>query len=236
MKVDEKPLPAKSPIRLRPRWALHSNNASSLQTPPVFARKVQSVNGFEDIEEPGLPARAEYHTISTQLQALAEMVKDEFGYPKNFKFGNTLGGNSSPMFVRGRFYDEYSARRNERLKRKKGEIGDEPKTAYSLGVKLESVKRKDMKKFGSLRKSVPANFSVNQNEKTRYSLRSSKENKIPSLPLNFENSVQRNPNSIAKSRYSLRTSTELKKPPLPPSFESSVLRDRNITVRKSRRS
>lgn len=106
--------------------------------------------------------------------------------------GDQLSVNSSALFERGRFYDEYSARRNERLKRKKAESVADIKTPYNLGVTVESSKRYNSKKHvESLRKSVAAAYSVERSEATpRYLLRSmTKENKKPPLPANLEKSV-----------------------------------------------
>ncbi|XP_044474531.1 uncharacterized protein LOC123202628 isoform X2 [Mangifera indica] len=174
MKTDSKPPLARSPIRVRPRRVLRSNS-SSLQTPP-------------DIEESDL--RPEYRTISCEFQALAKMVQDELGDSKlgnnnnKARSGTELIGNSSFFFERGRFYEDYSARRNERLKRKKNETGDTAKTPYELGVTVESSKRRESKKLEGLRKSVSAAYSVERSE-PRYTLRSmTKENKKPPLPFN----------------------------------------------------
>lgn len=150
----------------------------------------KTLNRTQVIEESGL--RPEYLTISCELQALAKIVRNELGNgsSENVGFPNTFGANSSPLFERGRFYDEYSARRNERLKRKKGETGDVGKTPYKLGVTVEPSKRRDTKKFESLRKSVPAALSVDRSENPRYLLRSStKENKKPPMPFNVEKSA-----------------------------------------------
>lgn len=104
----------------------------------------------------------------------------------------------SPLFERGRFYEEYSARRNERLKRKKGEMegGYEKKPSYGLGVRVESAKKREATKSAdSRRKTVAATTPVAERRGTqtpRYSLRSSsKENKKPPLPMpmNVERSV-----------------------------------------------
>lgn len=120
------------------------------------------------------------------------MVQDEFGEidaDNKAGFGTSKSANSSPLFERGRFYEEYAARRNERLKRKKSETGNGEKTPYNLGVTVESAKRRDSKKIQNLRKSVSAAYSVERSE-PRYMLRSmSKENKKPPLPLNSERSV-----------------------------------------------
>ena len=91
----------------------------------------------------------------------------------------------------GRFYDEYSTRRNERLKRKKGKTEDEKKTAYDLGVKVESAKRRDSKRVDELRKFMSSTpVMEDRRENPRYLLRNmTKENKKPPLPVTFEKSV-----------------------------------------------
>ncbi|OMO97602.1 hypothetical protein CCACVL1_04511 [Corchorus capsularis] len=186
MKSDRKPPLAKSPIRLRPRRVLRSNS-SSLQTPPGSLTKSQKPSrawgSMEDSE-----IRPEYRSISCEFQALARMVKDELGNEEkeNAGFcGTSLSANSTPVFERGRFYDEYSARRNERLKRKKGETGDDSNTPHRrLGVTVESSKKRESKKLESLRKSMSAAYSV-EIQTPRYQLRSmSKENKKPPLAVN----------------------------------------------------
>ncbi|KAK8585233.1 hypothetical protein V6N13_139168 [Hibiscus sabdariffa] len=86
----------------------------------------------------------------------------------------------------GRFYEEYSARRNERLKRRRGETGTESKSGHHLGVgvTIGSTKRRESKKLESLRKSGSAAYSAKRNEiqTPRYSLRSmskAQDNKKP---------------------------------------------------------
>ncbi|KAB2093499.1 hypothetical protein E1A91_A02G100500v1 [Gossypium mustelinum] len=181
MKYDSKPtLAAKSPIRLRPRRSLPSNSAS-LQTPPGSLTRSQKPILTWGIEESEI--RPEYRSISCDLRVLARTVRDEFGNGETEAAG--LGEktvlsvtNSCPVFERGRFYEEYSARRNERLKRKKGETQNESKTGHHLGVTVESSKRRgSSKKLESLRKSVEI-------QTPRYLLRSmNKENKKPPLPV-----------------------------------------------------
>lgn len=142
-----------------------------------------------DIEN--LELRPEYHTISCEFRALAKMLNNQFGDGDNVGFLNA--NKKSPLFERGRFYDEYSARRNERLRRKKGDeiIGDEKKTPYGLGVRVESAKRKESKKLESMRKKMPLSTPMtDRREAPRYLLRSSnKENKKPPLAATFEKSV-----------------------------------------------
>ena len=143
-----------------------------------------------DIEKSEL--RPEYHTISCELKALTKMVWDELGKADtdNGVVANSCGGNSSPLFERGRFYEVYSARRNERLRRKKGLTADEGKSVHNLGVTVESAKKNSSRKLESLRKSVSAAYSIERNETPRYMLRSmTKENKKPPLPSNVEKSI-----------------------------------------------
>ena len=123
------------------------------------------------------------------------MVQDELGamcaqapaFGINSHANNNVVGSLS-VFERGRFYDEYSARRNERLmKKQSGAEKDEPKTAYNLGVKVESAKKKDSKKKAeSLKKSVAATFSVDRSEHPRYALRSTTRKPPLPVPMNVE--------------------------------------------------
>ncbi|KAK5831584.1 hypothetical protein F383_22951 [Gossypium arboreum] len=194
MRYDRKPPLAKSPIRVRPRRVLRSNS-TSLQTPPGSLTKsqkpVRAWTGEESVIRP------EYRSISCELQALATMVKREVGNgeKENAGFGETsVGAKSTSLFERGRFYEEYSARRNERLKRRKGETGTESKSGHhhGLGVTIESSKKRESKKLESLRKSVSAAYSMERNESQtpRYLLRSmskANENKYKKPPLAVNN-------------------------------------------------
>ncbi|KAL5984207.1 hypothetical protein ACLOJK_018311 [Asimina triloba] len=125
--------------------------------------------------------RPEFLSMSCEFQALAKMIGEELAnstLPSSLVAANA---HFSPLFERGRFYDEYSARRNERLKRKKGEI-EEVRTSAVLdpGVLAAQLgKRRNAKKTEAVRKSVPANFSVGRREGLRSSTRISKENKKP---------------------------------------------------------
>ncbi|KAJ6773425.1 hypothetical protein OIU79_016989 [Salix purpurea] len=163
MRTDRKPPLAKSPIRIRPRRVLRSESIA-LQTPPGSLTKSQKPNRKWDTEDSDL--RPEYHSISCELRALAKMVRDEFGNGEP-----TNGG--------------------VRLKRKKGDTGDDVKTPYNLGVTVKSTKRRDTRKLESTRKSVSDAYLVERNETPRYLLRSmNKENKKPPLPVySFEKSV-----------------------------------------------
>lgn len=128
------------------------------------------------------------------------MVHNEFGDAGCGSESVAVGVKKNPdsLFERGRFYDEYSARRNERLKRKKGVSVEEgsvankaTKAAFGLGVNMESGKKSSTaRKIGSLRKSVSAAYSMEVSETPRYMLRSmTKENKKPPLAGKFEKSV-----------------------------------------------
>ncbi|XP_057974378.1 uncharacterized protein LOC131162192 [Malania oleifera] len=211
MALDRKPPLPRSPVRLRPRRA--PCDASAAQTPPGSLTKSQIPSRPNWVTEE-LETRSEYRTISSEFRALEKLVRNEFGNADPIGAGitcNNLNFSASnisvSLFERGRFYEEYSARRNERLKRKKGaEAGDERKSPYRLRVAVESsAKRRDSKKYESLRKSVPASaFLADRRENTpRYALRSSstnKENKKPPLAVNFEKSTVRGDRRVAVRR------------------------------------
>lgn len=121
------------------------------------------------------------------------MVRDEFSNVNSDPSANSGGANPNVLFERGRFYDEYSARRNERLMRKKGVCSvDESKVkpVRSLGVTVESGKKSTVRRNGNLRKSISAAYSTGVTETPRYMLRSmTKENKKPPLAAKFDKSV-----------------------------------------------
>ncbi|KAJ6417279.1 hypothetical protein OIU84_003067 [Salix udensis] len=120
MRTDRKPPLANSPCSLIcPRRVLRSESIP-LQNPPGSLTKFQKPNRKWDTEDS--TPRPEYHSISCELHALAKMVRDEFGNgePTTGGIGKSLSANSSSLFERGKFY-EYSARRNDRLKRNESE-------------------------------------------------------------------------------------------------------------------
>ncbi|OIT22353.1 PREDICTED: uncharacterized protein LOC109217717 [Nicotiana attenuata] len=189
---DRKPPLARSPVGVRTRRVLQST-PNAIRTPPGSLTKTQvPKRASSNVEEWEL--RPEYRTISCELRALAKMVKNEFGNEDVNAIGNSEAMNEkrSPLFERGRFYEEYSARRNERLKRKKGDIGDEKKPAYDLGVRVESSKKRgEPKVYQSARNSVASTPMAERRETPRYFLRSaaSKENKKPPLPVSMDKFV-----------------------------------------------
>lgn len=123
--------------------------------------------------------RPGYSLISSELMEMARRAKDELGGGEleDLSTGVTgsVGFTTSPLFERGRFYEVYSARRNERLKRKQMEFEAVETVAQDPGVAVELAKRRTAKKAESLRKSVPANFSVSRLSSLRSSVRSSNE-------------------------------------------------------------
>ncbi|KAI3797235.1 hypothetical protein L1987_32490 [Smallanthus sonchifolius] len=196
MRSDRKPpLALRSPIRLRPRRPVQSS-VNSLQTSSVSLAKSHIPKQSFNSEQHEL--RPEYQTISCELQELSKMVQDNL-WGSTTKNQAANGHDESPLFQRGRFYDEYSARRNERLKRKRGESEIEKNTPCKqyLGVRIESAKRStEVKKFESGRKMTTPLMERGQvattttATATRYSLRSScKENKKPPLAMSFERSA-----------------------------------------------
>ncbi|CAN4123085.1 unnamed protein product [Withania somnifera] len=194
MRSSRKPPLARSPVGLRNRRALQST-PNPIRTPPGSLTKTQLTKRVSSsVEEWEL--RPEYRTISCELRALAKMVQKKFGHEDLDAADNSdpLNAKRSPLFERGRFYEEYSARRNERLKRKKGgDTGDEKKPTYDLGVRVESSKKRgETKMFQNARKSVVAATPIAERRETsRYFLRSaaSKENKKPPLPISMDKSV-----------------------------------------------
>ncbi|KAH0860446.1 hypothetical protein HID58_088707 [Brassica napus] len=145
-----KPPPPKSPIRLRSRQVLLSNSSSStLKTPPGMTK-------------PG--RRLSHGDVEAKLSVESEDVKTR-AEASNLE---NLAADSAPLvFERGRFYEEYSARRNERLKRKNG--GEE---SVVKGVEPTTTKRR-----GTTKKKTTV-----ETTEPRYSLRSmsmsmTKENK-----------------------------------------------------------
>ncbi|XP_073136525.1 uncharacterized protein [Henckelia pumila] len=200
-----KPPLAKSPTRLRPRRgaALQPTLTDNIiRTPPGSLTKSKIPNRPRDAEQPEL--RPEYHTISCELRTLTKMVHQELKTIDNSSTDcGAFGVKTSPLFERGRLYEVYSARRNERLKRKKCEMegytcGKKP--SYDLGVRVESEKtRASANKFDSRRKALAMAADTTplaerrEAPTPRYSLRSStrKENKKkPPLPIaSFEKSV-----------------------------------------------
>ncbi|KAL5073798.1 hypothetical protein RYX36_012782 [Vicia faba] len=190
----------KSPTRIGKTRTIP--DAASLQTPPGSLLKSQKpVRSPEQL-------RPEYRTIACEFKALVRMISDQFGKPdselEEIAFTNSCNPKSGVLFQRGRLYDEYSARRNERLKRKLGmavNVNEVNTTSIkppkvpphrALGVNVESGKKNTAaRKLGSLRKSVSAAYSAEVSETPRYLLRSrTKENsKKPPLASRLDKSA-----------------------------------------------
>jgi len=121
---------------------------------------------------------------------MAKRAKDEFGGDEFKDLGTggnaSLGFKTSPLFERGKFYEVYSARRNERLKRKQMVFEADETVAQDPGIAIELAKRRTAKKAESLRKTVPANFSVSRMSSLRSSVRSSKEIKKAAVAASCE--------------------------------------------------
>lgn len=150
--------------------------------------KTQLPNHWLGLEEPRI--RPELLSMSCDFRALAKMVEEELGSSGlGTPLTATASTNCSSLFERGRMYDEYSARRNERLKRKKGET-EEERSVHDSGVPaVEFVKRRNAKKTESVRKSVPANFAIGRRDGLRSSVRISNESKKPVSSVIGEKSV-----------------------------------------------
>ncbi|XP_066397729.1 uncharacterized protein [Miscanthus floridulus] len=156
--------------------------AAAPPSPPPAAR-ARARAGFE--KENLLPPGADAHgeLVALNLAAIAA--------------GTPAGG---PLFVRGRLYDVYSARRDERLKRKQGfpyyceefapaasvdpeVIAEDPCVAVELSKRRVAKKAYTASGAESVRRSAPAvDFAAGHGGGLglRSSLRSSKEMKKPS--------------------------------------------------------
>ncbi|CAN7140699.1 unnamed protein product [Brassica rapa subsp. narinosa] len=134
------PLP-KSPIRLRSRQVLLSNSSSSstLKTPPGIY--VHFINPLLTIKL----SRLEFQIIHGDAEAKLPIESEDVKTRAEASNLQNLAADSAPvLFERGRFYEEYSARRNERLKRKSGGEesvvkGVEPTTTKRRGTTVESM-------------------------------------------------------------------------------------------------
>ncbi|XP_072962840.1 uncharacterized protein [Typha angustifolia] len=176
--MDRRPPLAVSPRRLRPRRGQHSTSSIST-TPPASIKKTQLPIRSSTCSSPLF--QPEFNLVSSELTTLAKRTKEQLGKSEGLHLGTNLTAsiacNTSPLFERGRFYELYSARRNERLKRKKGEIAEET-VGEDPGIAVELAKRRSSKKAeSSVRKSVPTDFSFSRVSSLRSSVRSSKEMK-----------------------------------------------------------
>ncbi|KAG0462142.1 hypothetical protein HPP92_020618 [Vanilla planifolia] len=124
--MDRKPPVAVSPRRLRPRRP--PTSLSSLQTPtapktsarpPLHfpTRHSIAVDSLLHPAHPLLPSDPKATTKASKDDTSASDILTEL--------------KTSPLFERGRFYEVYSARRNERLKRKMAmEVTEETVAQY----------------------------------------------------------------------------------------------------------
>ncbi|KAH9606778.1 hypothetical protein KSS87_009798 [Heliosperma pusillum] len=188
MKTDRKPPLARSPMRPRTRRALKPSNTNTpLRTPTGRITKPQMKSS---------EMMAEHQAISVELSTLSKMVQHELAAMNANNIGST--------FERGRFYDEYIAMRNERLRKKKaGNEVDEPKSAaYSLRVKVDASKKKDFKKKAeSIRKPVAATYTVDRSQHPRYALRNTAKKPPLPVPMNVEEkSPARKTVAVTRSR------------------------------------
>ena len=144
--------------------------------------------------------RPEYNPMSYELRALAKIVQGELGsWSSNFaEFENysVNGGNnyrnhvgSQTLFERGRLYEQYSARRNERLRKKQ----DDPRPVCNpgLGVKVESGKKKSV---------MISSSSGDITQHHRYALRSVAKRPPLPLPINVEEKMARKTNASRSRR------------------------------------
>jgi len=164
MKTDPKRPQARSPIsplRLRtPRVLQPSNTTTTLSISTATMTKSQTKES---------QVRPAYQSISCEFTALSKMLQDQLGAMNSIANPSHSTTKLASGLEKGLLYDVYTARRNERLKKKQNEsdVDNEPKTVYSLGVKVELSTKKESKK-----KSTTVNCSVDRSQYPRYALRS----------------------------------------------------------------
>ncbi|KAE8804715.1 hypothetical protein D1007_19272 [Hordeum vulgare] len=221
--MDRRPPLAVSPRRLRPRPSLAAAGrpplASSVHIPsPGFSKKAQTPmrSSISALPPPSYssyletsPRQKPDFTGATRAAGKENLFFHDDGDEEEeapFNLADATTGDwtsaavapTCPLFERGRLYDLYSARRNERLKRKHGwyAAGEEEAGAMAEDpcVAVELSKRRVAKKAAGppeslLRRSMPAAAAAEFSQSyraggglsaMRSSLRSSKEMKKPS--------------------------------------------------------
>ncbi|KAJ3678655.1 hypothetical protein LUZ60_002458 [Juncus effusus] len=190
--MDRRPPLALSPRRLRPRRAIpprYPCNPPVQKSPATNYKKSQagriSVSGASFF-------RSESDSISSELLSITkkpkssetlnfsefESEKENQQNPFNPIARNYSDSNSTPLFERGRFYDLYSARRNERLKKRQMELMDESEVAIvsqNPAIAVELQKKKNLKRNESARNSISGEISVSRIPNLSSSLRNSKD-------------------------------------------------------------
>ncbi|XP_047324712.1 uncharacterized protein LOC124928224 [Impatiens glandulifera] len=167
-RTDRKPPLPRSPIHVRSGRVLR---------PSIFINTAQSQQG------------SLMKTIPMELQILPD-DKIWCGIREMAKISEN-GENGVNLFKRGRFYDEYAVRRNERLKMKQiSEVNEEKIEVVDKEVDLGFEKKRDLKKFNDSKSLISRTplierkENINQNSNSRYMLRSmTKEMKKPASSL-----------------------------------------------------
>ncbi|MQM18929.1 hypothetical protein Taro_051929 [Colocasia esculenta] len=190
---DQKPPLAVSPRRLRPRRGRTEASAAAAapRTSPAPSPKDTQHLRRSCPALAESPLKTEYEKISRELKAREKRAEDDFPNGDALRAiavsAQAAGLRSIPLFERGRLYEVYSARRNERLKRKMEETFEEEAEAAPArrsAVDAEvAVKRRSTTRTNSLRMSAPEGLpAVGRTPSLRSSLRSStRENKMASV-------------------------------------------------------
>uniref|UniRef100_A0A0D9WYP9 Uncharacterized protein n=1 Tax=Leersia perrieri TaxID=77586 RepID=A0A0D9WYP9_9ORYZ len=238
--MDRRPPLAVSPRRLRPR----PHRASAVSGRPPVACSVQTPPGL--IKKATTPMRSSMCALPTPRHEPTPRAKLDFPAAPSPARASPAAGKenrhlvddempldlhlaaaaaampppTSPLFQRGRLYDLYSARRNERLKRKHGfPVGEEEAEAMAADpcVAVELSKRRGAKKAigveSSVRRSMPAAAATAVDLSAagratatlglRSSLRSSKEMKKASAASSFAGAKS---SAVMERRSSARSS------------------------------
>lgn len=182
-----------SPRRLRPRKALPPRPPPV--APPAKRSPVTNSKAIRPLRASVSGAslfRSEPDLISSELLAMAKSAEEEEEFKENLYQENekenkkrlfspttpvARKSSTSPLFERGRLYDLYSARRNERLRRRQLELLEETeavKVIQNPAVAVELSKRKTSKKNENTRRSISGDF-VSRIPTLRSAVRTSKE-------------------------------------------------------------
>ncbi|KAJ4805721.1 hypothetical protein LUZ62_018287 [Rhynchospora pubera] len=201
--MDRRPPLVVSPRRLRPRRALPPRHPAP---PPAKKSPVTNSKAIHPLHASVSGAslfRPEPDLISSELLAMAKNAKEgEFKeniylYQESEKENRKLfspttpvarKSATSPLFERGRFYDLYSARRNERLRRRQLELLGESEAVEVIqnpAVAVE-LKKKTSKKNESARKSISGDFSVSRIPTLRSAVRTTKDLRKSTSSLGFD--------------------------------------------------
>ncbi|CAL9132848.1 unnamed protein product [Musa acuminata var. zebrina] len=159
-----RPSLAVPPRRLRPRRSQSGRAPPGATKPsrPVLTRSVNSVlsPSTPPAEDPKKPNPWTESPVCISSDLLAKLVLGAGGGD-----GVPDAATAPAVFERGRFYELYSARRNERLQRRRKE---ETTLAEEPGVAVDLENGRNPKRTERATRSVPADLSTREMKKPRH--------------------------------------------------------------------